>query len=488
MQLPNVHRQAPSLLPVIAAGIAILLLAGILVILPPLFGAAIVFGTIATTLIVIYPEWGFYLLLLSLPIQDIGAVGEFTATNAIFGLTVLAWLLRRLVMGGQPLPRSAVGPFFIIFVVGLVLSLTVAQEFEPAIAALFQWIKALFVYFIALDLLRTRQQVRNALIMLFLAGAIEAAIGLVQYTTGAGPESFAIGDQFSRAYGTFGRPNSYAGYLEMLLPPAAIICWWFWHHRPPAEPWRYRLARVAGLSAAGLIGLAVLASFSRGAWLGTIGGIAVMVLLTSSRARVFALVTGAIGGAFLLLGGAQFLPGSVQTRLDSIIGSADTPDVRTAFITADNFAVVERLAHWEAGKAMFASNPLLGVGLGNFNVRYAEFTISPTFLISQGHAHNYYIHVAAEAGLFGLIPYLLLLLSIIITAIIAIQRTANHPLGRALVIASCGTITAVMIHNMFENLHVLSMGVQLSTIWAFLTIAAQPYWQASAAADRNEAQ
>ena len=34
-------------------------------------------------------------------------------------------------------------------------------------------------------------------------------------------------------------------------------------------------------------------------------------------------------------------------------------------------------------------------------------------------------------------------------------------------------MTAVAIHNLFEVLHVLSMGVQLSAIWAFFTIAQQ---------------
>jgi putative inorganic carbon (HCO3(-)) transporter len=140
---------------------------------------------------------------------------------------------------------------------------------------------------------------------------------------------------------------------------------------------------------------------------------------------------------------------------------------------------------------MFRSDRLLGVGLGNFNVRYSEFNVSPTFLISQGHAHNYYIHVAAEAGLVGLTGYLLLLTALVLTGFHALRHTSgtsSNPLGRALVIACFGTITAVAIHNVFENLHVLSMGIQLSTAWALLTIVTQQSWVATTTAADNEAQ
>lgn len=471
---------------------AVGLIAALLIALPPLIGAALVAGLIGATLVIVRPVWGFYLLLLSIPVQDIGSRGEFTLTNALFGLTLLAWLAHRLTVGGKCLPRSAVGPILAVFVSGLALSLIVARELGPGVAALFQWVKALIVYFLALDILRTRRQIVGALAALLLAGAGEATIGLVQYGTGAGPASFAIGDQFSRAYGTFGRPNSYAGYLEMLLPPAIVLALWLWRRRPATGPLVYRLGPFAAIGAAGLIGGAILASFSRGAWLGTAGAIGVMILLASPRARGIA-ATVALGGGILgILGAVALFPASVRDRFDSILGNAGSPNVRAAYITAENFAVVERLAHWAAGLNMFRSNVWLGVGLGNFNVRYSEFNVSPTFLISQGHAHNYYIHVAAEAGIVGLGTYLLLLVTIVITGLNALRitsRPGGDPLARALVIACLGTVTAVAIHNVFENLHVLSMGIQLSTIWALPSIVTRPgVWVPLAASARGDRQ
>lgn len=460
---------------------AVIVIAAALVILPPILSAVLIVGAVVATIVVVRPLWGFYLLLFSIPAQDLGAVGELTATNVLFGLTVVAWLLRRLVYGGKPLPRTAIGPIFAIFVGGLTLSLIVARELTPGIAALFQWVKSLAVFFLALDFLRTRRQTIGALLVLLAAGAAEGTVGLVQYLTGIGPASFAIGAQFSRAFGTFGRPNSYAGYLEMLLPIGLVVCYLVYIRRatPALAGWRFRVAFAAAVGATGMIAAALFASYSRGAWLGTLGALVVMILAFSVRTRVTAVLGVALLALILLAGGANFLPQGFSERVLNAFANADTPDVRTAFITPENFSTVERRAHWEAGLQMFASNRLLGVGLGNFNVRFAEFTVSPTFRISQGHAHNYYIHVAAEAGLVGLVTYLLLLATIVGTGLRALWLTSRpgaDPLARAIVIGCLAVIAAVAIHNIFENLHVLSMGVQLSTIWAFLVIVAQPAW------------
>ena len=44
-----------------------------------------------------------------------------------------------------------------------------------------------------------------------------------------------------------------------------------------------------------------------------------------------------------------------------------------------------------------------------------------------------------------------------------------------LAIGALGTLTAVYVHNIFENLHVLNLGIQLSVSWA-LVVAAHHRW------------
>ncbi len=127
------------------------------------------------------------------------------------------------------------------------------------------------------------------------------------------------------------------------------------------------------------------------------------------------------------------------------------------------------MAHWQAGWRMFQAHPLLGVGVGNFNAAYPTYFVAP-WSISQGHAHNYYIHTLAESGLFGLLAYLLLVGVILWEALHTRQRLAGTAWGAAMV-GVCGIIAAVAGHNVFENLHVLNLGIQLSSVWGLAIIA-----------------
>jgi O-antigen ligase len=92
--------------------------------------------------------------------------------------------------------------------------------------------------------------------------------------------------------------------------------------------------------------------------------------------------------------------------------------------------------------------------------------------------------VLAEAGIVGGVAYLLLLATVALTGLRALTRTGRpgtDPAARAITIACLAVVAAVAIHNLFENLHVLSMGVQLSTVWALLTIVTRPAWSGKAA-------
>ncbi len=500
-----------SRLEVGAAVAGVLAVAATLIALPPVFGAVLLVGAVTAVLIAVHPHWGFYLLLLSIPVQDFGAVGEFTLTNVLFGLTTVAWLMRRACapaqaeLAARPRPGDAIGPLFALFVAVLALSLTVAREIAPGILTLFQWGKALLVYFLARDLLHTRRQVVTALVALLVAGLAEALFGLFQHLTGAGPASFAHGAGLNgrvlRAYGTFGGPTTYAGYLEMIFPFGLLLAGWLWRAgrrrgalpggiRPgesnayglgaplPRASAREGVGAFLAAGASAVMGAAILASFTRGAWLGTLGALVIMPLLAGQRARVVAMVGALVIALFGLVGGFALLPASVHDRFSSITDSGGGQDVRSAFITAENFSTIERKAQWVAGLNMFASNRLLGVGLGNYNLRYPEFNVSAHFAQPHGgshtigHAHNYYIHIAAEAGFPGLGAYLLLLGAIVFTGLRALRGTAGRdPFAHAVVVAGLGSVTAVAIHNVFENLHVLSMGVQLSAIWALLSLA-----------------
>jgi len=374
-------------------------------------------------------------------------------------------------------------PFFMIYLGTQVASLLVATSQADALAEISRWLITFFAYLLATNIIETRRQFWTLVICLVVAAVGEAALGVVQFRIGAGPESFAIGGDFSRAFGTFFFPNPYAGYLEMALPVLIGLTFAMWYERNQAtrqwllkdaagtgrEQERKRLVRayawlaILGPSCA-LIILAVAASYSRGAWLGLFAAALVLIAVRgkkSARIWVSLIALGLFG--LLALQNGLIAPSQAQ-RLTSVTQQLTPFDVRGLVPNDENFAVIERMAMWQAGGNMFLHNPWLGIGIGNFTAVYPNFYLD-NWIYSRGHAHNYYIHAAAETGITGLAAYLALIGVAYVSAWRTYQRTKNINL-RYLAWGGLGVLTAIMVHNLVENLHVLNLGLQWSAVLA----------------------
>lgn len=362
---------------------------------------------------------------------------------------------------------------------GLLFALVLSASITPysrteALRETLRWTVAAVVWTVAASAVTRRWHVLYLLVCLLIAPAVCAGIGIVQFVTGDGPPTFRIapGLPYVRAYGTIGQPNSFAGYLNMAWPLALALAivttssaWQKGtQHRLTAVSHWLLAAVLWGI--AGVMLAALLASFSRGAWIGAAIGVAGMALSLGRRALPAILGLLATGIVVTLLAIAGMLPEVLVARLTSIWRSVAWFDAAAVTVTPENFAVVERMAHLQAGWEMFRSAPLFGVGPGNYSVAYPEFAVGAWYA-SRGHAHNYYLHIAAEAGIIGFIAYLALIGGVIRQAVCALRRTTD-PVLYGTAVGGCGIIAAVAGHNLFENLHVLNFGIQLAVVWAIV--------------------
>jgi putative inorganic carbon (HCO3(-)) transporter len=143
-------------------------------------------------------------------------------------------------------------------------------------------------------------------------------------------------------------------------------------------------------------------------------------------------------------------------------------DVASVEVNDANWAVIERMAHWQAAIGMFTDHPWLGVGIGNYAVAYPQYAVG-RWRDPLGHAHNYYLNIAAEAGIIGLGAYLLLFGAGFAVAWRTIQRTQGY--WRAVALGGLGILVHLSVHNLFDNLFVHSMNVQLGLVLGLLFLA-----------------
>lgn len=430
------------------------------------------------------PVFGLALLLLSVTAQDtIRLAGELTLTQAAAPLALAGWGIWWLTRPARRLGLGRAAALWGIFLLTLLIATALSRYSSgEGMKELWRWGAAFLAWLIAATVVRRAWHVALVLACLVGAPLANALIGLGQSLSGDGPRAFRIVADlpFVRAYGTIGQPNSFAGYMNLGWPLALALAVGvsgqaiaLLRQRPAA--WRQGLALAAVgvlLWAAAAVLLAALgASFSRGAWLGAVVGLIGLLVSVGGRPALAGAALLCAAGAIALLGGAQLLPATIASRLASITGALSFFDPSSVSVTPANFAVVERMAQIWAGWRMFLSSPLVGVGPGSYTLAFQEYTSAPWFA-SRGHAHNYYLHLAAEAGLLGLAAYLALIGGVVAELRAALRHT-DAPILRAALVGICGMIAALVGHNLFEHVHALHLSIQSAAAWGMATALRQ---------------
>ncbi len=479
-----------------AAGWAVLLvlLAAALARLPLTLLGPVLAGTSLALAILLRPQWGLYLLAASIPFATVGEQVVF-GTNAGMAEALLAWtlgcwLVMRLASGRFILPapwrtsRTPAGipiaPLYLPLVLVTAaagISLLPAVSLREAAPELVKWIEVLVLYLMAVDLLWAPAPTTGGdvtrparwLVTAILAGAsLQALLGLYQFVFQVGPPAFQILGRFLRAYGTFRQPNPYAGYLGLVLPLALSLFYWSLgqvQRRNVRTAWFYLLG--SGVATA-LIAAGAVASWSRGAWLGILAGVLVVTTLRSRRTFLMSLAAAGILALILLLNGG-LSTGAVGARLADVQQYLGGFDVRTVEVNDDNFAVVERVAHWDAAWQMIERTPWFGVGAGNYATVYPQVAL-PRWQDPLGHAHNIYLHTWAETGLVGLLSYMLLWFVAIGQAWRVSRHRGVSSWQRAAALGVLGIIVHLSVHNLFDNLLVQRMYLHLALVLALLTV------------------
>ncbi|MDQ2806631.1 MAG: O-antigen ligase family protein [Chloroflexota bacterium] len=240
------------------------------------------------------------------------------------------------------------------------------------------------------------------------------------------------------------------------------------------------LALTAGTA---LMLVALVLSYSRGGFVGLAVGVGAMAVALGRRGWP---ILGTLAAGTLIAAGliyAGLFPRPLVERLNNTLSQLQIYDVRGAEWNADTFAQVERLAHWQTAGNMFLSNPVLGVGIGNFNTDFFRFSIAG-WPKSAGHAHNYYLQALAETGGLGLLAYLGVLAAAGWGGWRAVRGAVRAGRGwdSAVLIGAFGVFVAIMSHSIFEDLHVLNMGIHWAAVIALFTLVprlAAPQQEAS---------
>lgn len=329
-----------------------------------------------------------------------GALGGLSfsmTTIALIGLYA-SWLLKSLARrGGEARTPLRINLPLAIYLVISGLSLIVAQDVSLSLFEFFLLVQLFLVNLYVANFVRSRQDVLFV-VKLLLIGCALASLAIINIKlVGMPPILWGLpwglptriqfdeyaASGYMRIGGTIGSPNNAGGYLSFVLVLAASV---LFTRLRGAIKW-------LAMTALGLGGLALIFTFSRGAWAALALSTAVMLCLFAGRLRRFSWKAPLAGVAILVLLGLPF------------------QDLIAARLFGDDRGAAEsRIPLMKLAFRIIEDNPVLGVGSNNFPVvmnRYITSEFRSGFLFT---VHNKYLLVWAETGILGLLAYLAFLL------------------------------------------------------------------------------
>ena len=395
----------------------------------PLVLPLVLFAAAVAAIVVSRPQYGVALAAALAPIADIH-IGEHHPLTYLLLAIVAVLVAYGIVLGrlrGATLP--GVGIAAIVFLV--VVTAADVQALEPHLSLpQLRWLAAAVGLLLAtLMFCRTRRSLVVVAAGAVLGLALAGGQGIFQELSGtfSSVEILVHGQVVRRIQGSFGHPNSFAGYLAVYIPLAAAIAL----SRAFSLP--LRAFSVLALALA-LVSLDY--TNTRAAVVALAAGAVIWLAVVHPRAAVAAVMVLAIGTAALL-------PSTLTERLQSTSGGE----------------VGLRTDIWGSALDIASQHPLFGVGGGNFPVAYSELPSTPAFAsqrrllhgaqeVVPPHAQSLYLNILAEDGMIGIVAFTLLAIAAVGTAYRASH--VRDPQGRAIGLGLGVGLMVLAVHSVFE--------------------------------------
>jgi len=344
----------------------------------------------------------------------------FPYIDSIYSLFLLIFLLCWIISKGLPLNKIKLLKYpLIIFIYALLISTFFAYNKTAGLKELLKYAAYLLVFLITASLAdKEKTKIVRAII---LAGFIIGLLAIYQYFFGfqhvldyiykQGTANQSALDYINRkrVFLPFATPNILAGYLIMIIPLALIFRQTIWLLAP--------------------LTFSLFLTQSLGAFLSLFIGITICFCLQGKFRKRGLLV---ILGLLLTMG---------------MIFTMRSRSPRQHLQPLSSLAM--RLTYWRETAQIIKTHPLIGVGPGNFDSPHSRY------------AHNSYLQIWAEAGIFGLLAFLWLILSIIKSNL----KFLNHDFHKSGTNPLLISYIVFLIHNFVDFTFFLP---EVSLIWWLL--------------------
>ncbi len=438
-----------------------------LIILTAVCGAAIVISwqffliaflaLIFLIIILFWPEKAFYFLIFYIPFQialnPIEGI-DLASIRILIILLFFAWLLFSLSQKKIFIPNTTQTWLISIFLFIVFLSFCWAPEQERALRKTLFLFNIIPLYFISASMIKSKIQINKIISISIFAALFTGIIGLIQfgsqfiigqekianfwaeiispifYGKSFGAQIISLpswfvnigGETYLRAFGFFPDPHMFSFYLGLIIP--LVLCFLIFNRRNKKRIFLFTILTILISS--------VFLSFSRGGYLGMFVGLFSVIILSwkflipKMKIIIFLIILAGIVSVFIP-------QNPIASRINSIINLEEGSNVG-------------RLIIWQQAADVFQEHPISGVGIGN----YSFYLFPEEKYRTPIYAHNTYLDIASEMGIFALIAWIGIFLSCFWQLFKIIKKTADKNL-RIISIGLFGGLIWFSVHCFFET-------------------------------------
>ena len=326
--------------------------------------------------------------------------------------------------------------------------------------------------------LKSRAQLWRLLIVIAAASTVASLYGVLQHY---GADPFNQGHS-QRVQSSFGNPLFAGSFLVMAVPVSLGLAL-------ARRRSRFHWVEAGWVVVVAIHFMAVMFTLSRGpwialavgilAWMGMVGAIAgkrifVRALVTISLA--IGLAIGVVMAPALQSGSEERAKDDLLDRAASISSEATTGGLhgRLSIWKRSVSLIVERPWIDAAGRGSLPLRHLFGYGpemfLYTLPLRWAPDALEPV----NASAHNYFIHLAVELGLMGVLAYGAAVASILIGGGVTLLRR-RHRLTVEIRLIYAALLTSVVV-RVVEQMAGVARVSDLTLFWAIAGAAAGLMW------------
>ena len=308
------------------------------------------------------------------------------------------------------------------------------------------------VFFLIVNNVSTRSQVRRLVLAIIIAGSAVAFLGILQMASGTDKIYWFWQSQYKTGnyFGPYVNPNHFAGYLGMIIPLGIGLLL----SRPSpvrshqSTSWRYRLSTLDSwletnpllIFVIVIMASSLFLSLSRGGILSFLFSLVFFLTilgLRKSQRKKRKVVLVILGLVFVFL---------IRIGVDPVLKELST-------LSNLPEAAPYRSEIWKDTLNLAGDFPVFGIGLSNFQHLYSKYnTLRSQFF--WHHAHNDYLEILSETGCFGLLFFFGGVIFLLIK-IVKKWRARKDPFVLGITMGGIAGVMAILFHSLVEfNLHV----------------------------------